>query len=62
VKLNRKYTTDQPKSDITLLFDQLAFSLDDEQYRDALMCLNFFHFSIRRQQVRKKVREIGDEY
>lgn len=37
---------------MTLLFDELGFVLDDEQYRDALLMVDLFHFYLRQQQVR----------
>ncbi|KAI8057703.1 hypothetical protein BDF22DRAFT_772292 [Syncephalis plumigaleata] len=53
IKLNKSFSSDKPKTKATLLFNELAFVLDDEQYRDALLCLNYYHFSIRQQQYRK---------
>ncbi|KAH8926014.1 hypothetical protein BT69DRAFT_1239533 [Atractiella rhizophila] len=42
-----------PKWDVELFFDQLAFVLDEDQYRDALSMLELFHFYIRKNQYRK---------
>ncbi|RKP26494.1 hypothetical protein SYNPS1DRAFT_27818 [Syncephalis pseudoplumigaleata] len=53
VTLSKSFSVDKPKTKATLLFNELAFVLDDEQYRDTLLCLNYYHFSIRQQQYRK---------
>lgn len=42
-----------PKQHATLLFDELGFVLDDDQYRTALLMIGQFHFYIRQQQYRK---------
>ncbi|KAF2858296.1 hypothetical protein K470DRAFT_221567 [Piedraia hortae CBS 480.64] len=44
---------DRPKMKARLLFNELGFVLDDEQYRDALMLVDLFHYFIRHQEYRK---------
>lgn len=53
IVLNKASTYDKPKTKATLLFEELGFNLDEDQYRDALMMLDLFHFYIRSQQYRK---------
>jgi len=51
--LNKHFDPNKPKTIATLLFDELGFVLDDEQYRDALLMVDLFHFYLRQQQYRK---------
>lgn len=51
MKLNKVYDNKTPKADVTLLFDELAFGLDDEQYRDMLLLVDLFHSNLKKQQV-----------
>ncbi|KAK3676016.1 Vacuolar protein sorting-associated protein 13 [Recurvomyces mirabilis] len=44
---------DRPNMKARLLFNELGFVLDDEQYRDALMLVDLFHYFIRHQEYRK---------
>lgn len=44
---------DRPKMKARLLFNELGFVLDDEQYRDALMLIDLLHFFMRHQEYRK---------
>ncbi|KAH9840421.1 SHR-binding domain of vacuolar-sorting associated protein 13 [Teratosphaeria destructans] len=44
---------DRPKMKARLLFNELGFVLDEEQYRDALMLVDLFHYFIRHQEYRK---------
>ncbi|KAG0185188.1 hypothetical protein DFQ28_009826 [Apophysomyces sp. BC1034] len=53
VKLNKKYGSDVAKTDVTLLFDELAFALDDEQYRDAILMVDLFHANLKKQKYLK---------
>ncbi|CAG8475084.1 9038_t:CDS:10, partial [Acaulospora morrowiae] len=53
VVLNKTYNVDTPKTSATLLFDELGFILDNEQYRDALLMVDLFHFYLRQQLYRK---------
>lgn len=42
-----------PKLRSTLLFDEIGLILDDDQYRDALMMVDLFHYFIRHQEYKK---------
>lgn len=53
VEMDKSGKTDRPKTKARLLFNELGFVLDDEQYRDALMLVDLFHFFIRHQEYRK---------
>jgi hypothetical protein len=49
--LNKKYGGNVPKADVTLFFDELAFGLDDTQYRDAILMVDLFHANLKKQKV-----------
>ncbi|KAI7898920.1 uncharacterized protein BX663DRAFT_555462 [Cokeromyces recurvatus] len=53
VKINKKYGGDVPKTDISLLFDQFAFELDDRQYQDAILMIDLLHASLKKQKYLK---------
>lgn len=53
VEMDKTGKTDRPKTKARLLFNELGFVLDDEQYRDALMLVDLFHYFIRHQEYRK---------
>ena len=53
VEMDKSGKLDRPKTKARLLFNELGFVLDDEQYRDALMLVDLFHFFIRHQEYRK---------
>jgi vacuolar protein sorting-associated protein 13A/C len=53
VEMDKSGKVDKPKTKARLLFNELGFVLDDEQYRDALMLVDLFHFFIRHQEYRK---------
>ena len=53
VELDKTGKTDRPNIKARLLFQELGFVLDDEQYRDALMLLDLFHYFIRHQEYKK---------
>jgi vacuolar protein sorting-associated protein 13A/C len=53
VEMDKSGKIDKPKTKARLLFNELGFVLDDEQYRDALMLVDLFHFFIRHQEYRK---------
>jgi vacuolar protein sorting-associated protein 13A/C len=42
-----------PKFQANLLFDEIGLVLDDDQYRDALMMVDLFHYFIRHQEYKK---------
>ncbi|KAI5294364.1 hypothetical protein KEM52_004170 [Ascosphaera acerosa] len=43
IELDKTGRTDRPRMQARFLFDELAFVLDDAQYRDALMLTDLFH-------------------
>ena len=53
VELDKTGKVDKPKVKARLLFNELGFVLDDEQYRDALMMVDLFHYFIRHQEYKK---------
>ncbi|CAG8450182.1 1456_t:CDS:10 [Cetraspora pellucida] len=53
ITLNKHFELNTPKTTAILLFDELGFILDDEQYRNALLMADLFHFYLRQQQYRK---------
>ncbi|KAI9761476.1 MAG: hypothetical protein M4579_000986 [Chaenotheca gracillima] len=53
VQLDKTGKTDRPKTRASLLFDEIGFVLDDDQYRDALMMIDLFHYFIRHQEYKK---------
>ncbi|KAI8884432.1 hypothetical protein K501DRAFT_332624 [Backusella circina FSU 941] len=59
IKLNKKYGGNVPKADVTLFFDELAFGLDDMQYRDAILMVDLFHANLKKQKYLKFHPEKG---
>lgn len=53
VELDKTGKVDKPKIKARLLFNELGFVLDDDQYRDALMMVDLFHYFIRHQEYKK---------
>lgn len=53
LELDKTDNHDRPAIKARLLFDELGFVLDDDQYRDALMLVDLFHYFIRHQEYRK---------
>ncbi|KAK1084571.1 Vacuolar protein sorting-associated protein 13 [Friedmanniomyces endolithicus] len=53
LEMDKTGKTDRPKTKARLLFNELGFVLDDEQYRDVLMLVDLFHYFIRHQEYRK---------
>ncbi|KAJ9479242.1 Vacuolar protein sorting-associated protein 13 [Pseudozyma hubeiensis] len=51
--MRKKMTSEVPKMDAQLLFEELGFALDDEQYRDVISVADLFHFYTRQAQYRK---------
>jgi vacuolar protein sorting-associated protein 13A/C len=51
--LNHHANKDTPKTDAQLLFREIAFAVDEHQYKDALSMLDLFHFYTRKNQYRK---------
>ncbi|ELU43058.1 vacuolar protein sorting-associated protein vps13 [Rhizoctonia solani AG-1 IA] len=48
-QLNANYTA---KNDVQILFDEIGFVVDDNQYRDAISMVDMYHFYLRQQQYR----------
>ena len=53
VELDKSGKVEKPKIKARLIFNELGFVLDDEQYRDALMMVDLFHYFIRHQEYKK---------
>ncbi|KAK0305778.1 Vacuolar protein sorting-associated protein 13 [Friedmanniomyces endolithicus] len=53
LEMDKTGKTDRPKTKARLLFNELGFVLDDEQYRDVLMLVDLFHYFVRHQEYRK---------
>lgn len=53
LELDKTGKLDRPRIKTRLFFDELGFVLDDEQYRDALMLADLFHYFIRHQEYKK---------
>lgn len=53
IELDKTGKVEKPKIRARLLFDELGFTLDEEQYRDALLLVDLFHYFIRHQQYKK---------
>ena len=53
VEMDKTGKLDRPRIKSRLLFQELGFVLDDDQYRDALMMIDLFHYFIRHQEYKK---------
>lgn len=53
VELDKSGNIEKPKIKARLLFQELGFVLDEDQYRDALMMVDLFHYFIRHQEYKK---------
>ncbi|KAF2036721.1 vacuolar protein sorting-associated protein 13 [Setomelanomma holmii] len=53
LEMDKTGKTDRPKMKARLLFDELGFIIDEDQYRDALMLVDLFHYFIRHQEYKK---------
>lgn len=53
LEMDKTGRTDRPKIKARLLFNELGFVIDEDQYRDALMLVDLFHYFIRHQEYRK---------
>ncbi|KAI1862359.1 uncharacterized protein JN550_010221 [Neoarthrinium moseri] len=53
IELDKSGDTHTPKFKGSLLFDEIGVVLDDDQYRDALMMVDLFHYFIRHQEYKK---------
>jgi vacuolar protein sorting-associated protein 13A/C len=53
LEIDKTGKPDRPKMKTRLLFDELGFIIDEDQYRDALMLVDLFHYFIRHQEYKK---------
>ncbi|KAH9886351.1 vacuolar protein sorting-associated protein 13 [Xylariomycetidae sp. FL2044] len=53
IELDKTGDIHVPKFKGSLLFDEIGVVLDDDQYRDALMMVDLFHYFIRHQEYKK---------
>ncbi|KAI9852282.1 MAG: hypothetical protein M1838_001170 [Thelocarpon superellum] len=53
IEISKTGATDQPHIKASLLFDEIGFMLDDDQYRDALMMVDAFHYFLQHQEYKK---------
>lgn len=53
VELDKSGKIEKPKIKARLLFQELGFVLDEDQYRDGLMMIDLFHYFIRHQEYKK---------
>ncbi|KAL1801615.1 hypothetical protein ACET3X_001957 [Alternaria dauci] len=53
LEMDKTGKTDVAKMKARLLFDELGFIIDEDQYRDALMLVDLFHYFIRHQEYKK---------
>lgn len=51
--MSKVYNNVTPKLDIAMTFDELAFGLDDHQYRDAILMIDLFHANLKKQKVNR---------
>lgn len=53
IQMSKAPSETMPKLKAAMLFDEIGFVLDEDQYRDALMMVDLFHFYMRHQQYKK---------
>jgi vacuolar protein sorting-associated protein 13A/C len=53
IELDQSGKVDVPKVKAGLIFDEIGLVLDDDQYRDALMMVDLFHYFMRHQEYKK---------
>ena len=53
IEIDKSGKVEKPKIKARLLFNELGFILDEDQYRDALMMVDLFHYFIRHQEYKK---------
>ncbi|KAI0196929.1 hypothetical protein F4808DRAFT_439325, partial [Astrocystis sublimbata] len=53
IELDKSGDTHTPKFKANLLFDEIGVVLDDDQYRDALMMADLFHYFVRHQEYKR---------
>ncbi|KAH7345058.1 hypothetical protein B0J17DRAFT_763771 [Rhizoctonia solani] len=52
VVMNTKFDSATAKNDVQLLFDEIGFVIDENQYRDAISMVDMYHFYLRQHQYR----------
>ncbi|PHZ07593.1 uncharacterized protein RHIMIDRAFT_295852 [Rhizopus microsporus ATCC 52813] len=50
VKFNKQFGSGVPKFEASLLFDELSFTVDNEQYRDTVLMIDLFHSYLKKQK------------
>ena len=53
LEMDKSGKVDRPRVKAGLVFDEIGVVLDDDQYRDALMMVDLFHYFIRHQEYKK---------
>ena len=53
IEIDKTGKIEKPKIKARLLFNELGFVIDEEQYRDGLMMVDLFHYFIRHQEYKK---------
>ncbi|KAK2629859.1 hypothetical protein QTJ16_000679 [Diplocarpon rosae] len=53
IEMDKSGENDRPHVKAGLIFDEIGLVLDDDQYRDALMMVDLFHYFIRHQEYKK---------
>ena len=53
IEIDKTRRVEKPRLKARLLFNELGFVLDEDQYRDALMMVDLFHYFIRHQEYKK---------
>ena len=53
LEMDKTGSKDKPKVKARLIFQELGFILDEDQYRDALMLVDLMHYFIRHQEYKK---------
>ncbi|KAK2461917.1 hypothetical protein APHAL10511_006380 [Amanita phalloides] len=61
ITINHKVDPNMPRYDVQLLFDEIGFALDEDQYRDVISLADMYHIYLRRRQYRR-YRCSEDEY
>ena len=59
IEIDKTGRSDRPKVKARLLFQELGFILDEEQYRDALMLVDLMHYFVRHQEHKKDQPEMS---
>jgi vacuolar protein sorting-associated protein 13A/C len=51
--LHKNFGGNVPKIDASLLFDELSFTVDNEQYRDTILMIDLFHSYLKKQKYKE---------